>query len=48
MQKQHSVSGNIIPLNRKMSDTMRLRMSAAELSRAQSRPASGLSGALPS
>jgi calcium-dependent protein kinase len=44
--KPRSVSGNIVPLNRKMSDTLRLRLSAAELSRAQSRPASGLSGLL--
>ena len=44
VKKQRSTSSNIVPLNRKMSDTLRLRLSAAELSRAQSRPASGLSG----
>lgn len=43
-------TSNIIPLgrkmSRKMSDTLRLRLSAAELSRAMSRPASGLSGVI--
>lgn len=43
-------TNNIVPLgrkmSRKMSDTLRLRLSAAELSRAMSRPASGLSGLL--
>ena len=39
-------SSNIVPLGRGFSDTLRLRMAAVELSRARSRPASGLSGAL--
>lgn len=46
--QQRASIGNILPLNRsfsrKLSDSLRLKMSAAELSRAQSRPASGLSG----
>jgi calcium-dependent protein kinase len=48
--QQRASIGNILPLNRsfsrRLSDSLRLKMSAAELSRAQSRPASGLSGLL--
>jgi len=41
-----TASNNVVPLGRGFSDTLRLRMAAAELSRARSRSTAGLSGLL--